>query len=235
MNNKIVFLHKWRGRVSSWEKNIIYFTEKGFDCYAVKMPGFDLPDPNPSWGIPEYAEFIVQELTKRFGNERFNLVGHSFGGRLAIYISAKHPELVEKLILTNAAGLNLESQGMHINLIVVSKALSNLEKVFGPLTTLRNIGRNLLGSEGYKKVSPVMQEIMKRVVNLDLRSCLGSITSKTLIVWGDEDKVTPLEMAKILNTYIAGSKLVIIPGAEHNPHFTHSSEWNEEVLAFLQN
>ncbi|OGC47463.1 hypothetical protein A2886_03505 [candidate division WWE3 bacterium RIFCSPHIGHO2_01_FULL_42_13] len=235
-NTPLVFLHGWAGNSASWEQNTPFFETKGYSCLAVKMPGFDLPEPDPSWGVPEYAEFVVKEVQSKFGqNKKCTFVGHSFGGRIVVYLAAQHPELVDRLILTDSAGLNLEPKVARSSLISISKIFRKIEEKFKFLSPLRNLGVGLIGSKDYKAASPVMREVMKRVVNLDLSFCLPKIKSKALIVWGEKDTVTPIAIAEEFKKGIASSKLEIIHGAGHHAHHTHSEKWNEVVINFLSN
>lgn len=235
----IIFLHGWGGSSSEWEKNALFFTQRGFPCLAIEIPGFDLPEPPENWGIPEYAEFVAGVIQTKFSDGPYALVGHSFGGRLALYITAHYPELIDKLILTSSAGLNLELPGARAILILLSKSFGWVESKLGsfvlPVTRfVRTALVRVVGSPGYRGASPVMRKVFKRVVNLDLGFCLPKIKCPTLIVWGEKDRTTPLKMAQALKASIGKAHLEIIPQAGHDAHQSHPNQWNEIVLEFLQ-
>lgn len=238
MQNKtlIIFLHGWGGNKNSWDKNISYFEKLGFPVLAVEMPGFDLPNPLPSWGIPEYAEFVKAEIAKNFPNQKIILVGHSFGGRISVLLASKNPELVHALVLTDSAGLNLEPPFMRKGLIFISKLAKWLEKkifLSKIIPKLRKIMRSVIGTNGYKNADDAMKEVFKNVVNLDLSDKLQLIECPTLVIWGENDDVTPIKMAKAFEAGIKNSKLEIIKGAGHKLHQTHSDKWNQTVIEFI--
>ncbi len=236
-NTPIIFLHGWNGRISSWDKNIHHFESLGFHVYAIKMPGFDLPNPLPSWGVPEYAEFAKAEIIEKFPNQKVTLVGHSFGGRVSIFLASTHPELIKALVLTSSAGLNLEPSMLRKGLLKVSKLAKWFEEktLFSPAVTgVRRIVRTIIGSKGYKNADETMKQVFKNVVNLDLRDRLSLIQCPTLIIYGDLDKITPIKMAEAFHTGISGSKFVVIKGAAHSVHKTHLNEWNKAVEDFVK-
>ncbi|HFC76794.1 MAG TPA: alpha/beta hydrolase, partial [Candidatus Moranbacteria bacterium] len=71
----------------------------------LNWPGFGKSQqPNSVWGIEEYATFL-QKLLKELKIEKCSLVGHSFGGSVAIYFSAKYPQKIKKLILVASSGI----------------------------------------------------------------------------------------------------------------------------------
>lgn len=167
-------------------------------------------------------------------------IGHSFGDRLAVYIAANHPELVEKLVLTDAAGVENRNT-------LKLKLLKNISKLFKasetshspyPIRAISRTTKRLLfsftASKDYRNASPTMRETLKKVVELNLSSLLPSISSETLILWGEHDNVTLLKDAQLMKKLIPDSKLEIIPEAEHNPHLTHTEEWTNHVLKFLK-
>lgn len=234
----IVFLHGWGGSIAEWECVASFFEERGFRCMRLKLPGFDLPEPLPIWGIPEYAEFVINELKKRVGEEKYYFVGHSFGGRLAIYLSAHRPELVEQLVLTNAAGLRIDLPKGKSIIVLLSRIARTIEHMAGFLqimSWLRKKTVAIIGSKDYQKASPIMREVLKRVVDFDLSFCLPKISCRTLIMWGESDTTTPPAMAELLRKGIRGSSLYVIRGAGHKPHMTHTEEWCTRVFSFLNN
>ncbi|MCC7213170.1 MAG: alpha/beta hydrolase [Candidatus Brocadia sp.] len=228
----MVFLHGWGGRIDSWQNQIQFFESNGFNCIAMKMPGFDFPEPPINWGIPEYAEYVINNLPDK--DSAYILVGHSFGGRVSVYLASHHPKIVEKLVLTDAAGLNLEVHSGRKVLITFSQLANKVQETLPLVKSMRSLLRKLLGSKNFREASPVMREVMKTVVNLDLQENLPLIRAKTLIVWGELDKTTPILMANAFHKGIHGSQLKVVSGAGHAPHRTHTKEWNEIVLHFLK-
>lgn len=230
----IIFLHGWGGRADRWEVQQRFFQKKGYATHAMTLPGFDLPEPSMYWGIPEFAKYVVKHLPE--SKNGYIFVGHSFGGRIGMYLACHYPEYVKKLVLTDAAGLILKpTLGLKLRRDIVRFVKSVNAKLPKFIAEqIRMVVRKVIGSRDYKEATPVMREIMKNVVNLDLRYCLPKIKAPTLVVWGSNDQETPIAMAHILHKEIKGAKLHVVHGARHAPYRTHSDEWNQVVLNFLE-
>jgi pimeloyl-ACP methyl ester carboxylesterase len=116
------------------------------------------------------------------------------------------------LVLVDSAGF-VEGEGK-------KKVIGRVARFFRPLfkpafmkSTRKGIYR-LLGAEDYVE-TPELTETFKLVVSEDLSSFLPRITCPTLIIWGSEDRDTPVSFGKKMNELITDSKLVILEGAGH--------------------
>lgn len=239
-NNKYttILLHGWGTLVKTWKSTEEELISKGIPTVSMKLPGFDLEAPKEVWGIPEYASFILSTLEQMRIKPPYNFIGHSFGGRISIYIASHHPEFINKLVLTNAAGVadrkefktnSIQSQSI--------KKLKNFSKRFIPVQIydyLSEIYIKIVGSADYKRATPIMRKILQNVVNLDLTPFLQKIKTPTLIIWGDKDNLTPLCEGEKLHRNIKSSDFIVIEGAGHNTHITHSKEWLDKVIPFLE-
>ena len=232
----IVLLHGWGSNARSWQYIAKRLQQNGYSSLSVQFPGFDLPQPLEPWGVPEYANFVLAELEDLQLKPPYILVGHSFGGRLSIYIASTRPELVDRLILTDAAGV----ENRHTPKLMLVNIFSKMYRIGDGILGVKFLSRAVrkvvwkyTASPDYSNASPMMREILKKVVDLNLESHLQKISAKTFILWGDKDNVTPLRDAKILKRGIKNSELTLIGGAGHNAHITHAQEWLTSVLSFL--
>ena len=236
-SSTVTLLHGWGGVASSWQPIEQKLKQNGYQCLSIKFPGFDLPQPSEPWGVPEYADFVLNRLEHFQLKPPFTFVGHSFGGRVAIYVAATRPEMVDKLILTDSAGVENRRTPKLLFVSTLSKVFRKLDGI--PVVnrisrSLRKIIWRYTASPDYSNASPMMREILKKVVALNLEQYLPSIRADTLIIWGDQDEVTPIRDAKILNRGIKGSSLVTIKGAGHHSHISHVHEWMNYVIHFLR-
>src|SRR5438067_5415172 len=100
----VLVLHGWGESIESIRPLTAAVAQIATAC-AVDMPGFGESEPPPEpWGTGEYAAF-VRELMDTLGLEAAAVVGHSFGGRVAIRLAADFPRNVTKLVLVNSAGI----------------------------------------------------------------------------------------------------------------------------------
>ena len=167
------------------------------------------------------------------------LIGHSFGGRIAIKYAAKYPEKIERLILTGAAGIKRKLTLKQKILFILAKT----GKIIFSLPVINNFQKPVYKlfskiawkrKKDYYNASPRMKEIMKNVLAEDLTDCLKEIKNPTLLVWGREDKTTPLVDGEIMNEKIKKSELKIIDGANHSLPYQKAEEFTKIVEEFIK-
>ena len=153
-----------------------------------------------------------------------SVIAHSFGARVAIKAVAENPNLFSKMVLTGAAGLKPRYS---IKKVVKKSAFKVLKKF------IKKEKLKKFYSPDYLALSPVMRESFKLIVGENLDGLLCKIKTPTLIVFGENDKETPLYMARRLNKGIKNSQLMIIKGAGHFCFIDKSVKFNTEVKEFL--
>lgn len=195
------------------------------------------------------GEWNKKEQYKQYGNvhyctegetasrSRIILIGHSFGGRIAIKYAARHPEKIEKLILTGAAGIKHSltvRQRIFFSGVKIGKVVFSLPV----LSRFQKYAREVLGEiakeKDYYKASPRMKEIMKNILAEDLTPVLEKIKVPTLLVWGKLDRSTPLSDGKLMKEKIKNSELVVVDDANHSLPYQKSKRFAEIVLEFVK-
>ena len=195
-----------------------------FDVFCPDLKGFgknaDMPYP---YALNDYLSEI-REYIKVNGLNRPHVIGHSFGGRIAIKLAALYPELTGKLVLCDAAGMkprfSLKKAG--------KKAAFKVLKNFLPRDRLKSFY-----SSDYLAVSGVLRESFKLIVNENSEEYLGKIENETLVIFGKNDEETPPYMAKKLCRGIKNSELKIIDGAGHFCFIDKPFTFYGEVKRFL--
>ncbi len=205
-----MFLHGWGACKECFYYQTAYF------CRYYRVIAFDFPNFGKSgaapaaWGVGEYASFTSRLLRAR-GVCGARLCAHSFGGRVALKLLAEEPDLFSKALLTGCAGVP-PRRGLRYKCRVRAYRIA---KKLAPRFAERNFG-----SEEYKKLSPVMRESYKKIVNEDLTPCLARIRVPVLYVFGDKDTATPPYMAEILYKNTPQAGLVWLGGT----HFCFSEQ-----------
>lgn len=144
---------------------------------------------------------------------------------MAIKLLSEKPEIANKLIITGGAGLVKERSAAYIRRV---KRYRRVKKLF-PKFAERHFG-----SEEYKKLSPLMRESYKKIVNEDLKEAALKIKNKTLLIYGENDTVTPPdEEGNVFNSLIYGSQLKIFNGCGHFCFSEKPEEFNRTILEFL--
>ena len=219
--NAIVLLHGWGASAAAMDGIYNYFASIGRAVYAIDFPGFGNSDfPPESWGIYDYAD-CVQFIIGELGLNKPTVIGHSFGGRVAVILGAR--KAVSKLVLCDAAGLKPKLSLKKKIAVMRYKAAKK-----------RGKAPQNAGSADYVALSPAMKKVFVRVVNTYLDSLLPKIDVPTLIFWGKEDKDTPPYMAKRFNKRIRDSGLVMLDGAGHFAYADKLSIFNASVQVFTQ-
>ncbi len=193
----VVFLHGWGGDLRSFAGAFGAITDIG-----ISAVNFSFPKTVPSeWGVYDYAAF-VQKFLRREEIHSPVLVGHSFGGRIAIILAAQ--KCAERLVLVDAAGM---------------KPRFSLKKKLRIAAYHRRVKRGKpldgMGSADYNNTSGDGRRVFVRIVNTHLDRLLPYIDCPTLIVWGRRDKDTPTYMAKRLHRGIKGSELAFVDGGHY--------------------
>lgn len=224
---KIYILHGWTYTLKAWEKAVGLLSLAGFEPVLLKVPGLTAPTNQP-WTIDGYVDWLSEELP----TEPVILVGHSNGGRIALAFSVKNPGRVSDLILVDAAGIPRNELPIRLKRAVFGK-IANLGKHMTSSALLRKIFYKIIRAKDYGRAPENMRVTMANMLAADQSGGLSEISARTLIIWGEKDKATPMSDARIMNEGIQGSKLVIIPQAAHSPHESHAERLVDEIKAFL--
>ena len=194
---------------------------------APDPPGWGAtPEPERAWDLDDYADWIL-ELARVMGIGQATLMGHSFGCRVAIKLLSRPdlPLTVDRAVLMDAAGLRPRRGPLFYGKIAVYKAgrrLLSLPAVRRRFPQALEAWRRRRGSSDYRNASPVMRQSMVLAVNEDLAPLLPAVRVPTLLIWGEDDKATPLSYGKRMKRAIPDAGLVVLEGAGH---FAFAERW----------
>ncbi len=217
----ILLLHGWGQNIEMMKFIGDAFSDR-FRVTILDFPGFgESEEPPVPWKIQDYS-LLIEELVKKLHIKKPIIMGHSFGGRVAIHYSSHHP--IEKLILFGSPCVRLQKK-----LPLSTRILKKLKTLPG----MDQIGEKMkkyIGSRDYKAASPIMRQTLVYVVNEDLSEYAKQIEEPTLLIWGDHDDEAPLEEAKILENLMYDAALIVLPGT----HYAYIENLSQ-VVAILNN
>lgn len=205
----------------------------------------------------------LEELRKEFGIEKLNIIGHSWGGLLAMYYAVQYPENVKRLILVDAAPVNsdllIASYKKQIDMFKTDEweyvqSLWNSKEYLEGNPDVHNEAMRL--SEGtvfsnkeviddYMKVAAFNETTAKNAVllndlatkmklNINVQNKLSRIKCPTLLINGKDDFIVQ-EAVELANQLILNSETVFIENAGHYPFIENKVDFFNEINNFIKN
>jgi pimeloyl-ACP methyl ester carboxylesterase len=221
----IVLLHGLSGSARWWARNIRALGAR----YRVLVPdviGFGRSRLGPLRlpGVPEVAAVLAQWMSLAAG-EPAHLVGHSMGGQLAVHLAVRSPECVRRLALVDAAGIPRPLTPGYLMRFAYEVAPPRRwgDPSFLPVI----LGDALSAGPG------TLLRAIRHILRDDVRPLLGDIRVPTLLLWGERDSIVPLAHGEEMRRAIPGARLLVLPGAYHNPMVDAPGDFNRALLGFL--
>lgn len=220
----IVLLHGW-GQNIEMMKPLGDLLSSQYRITILDFPGFGQSlEPKNDWQITDYAT-MLQELLEKLKVKNPTIIGHSFGGRVAIRYAADYD--VEKIILFGAPCIrNNKGLTSKEKILKTAKKLPGMKKI-------AEVAKNHIGSRDYKAASPMMRKILVNTVNEDLSEYAKKINKPTLLIWGEMDEEAPVEDAKKLEKLLLDGALIILPGT-HYAYLENLYSIQKIILKFLE-
>jgi pimeloyl-ACP methyl ester carboxylesterase len=188
----------------------------GVGAVALDLPGFGgaTPEPEAAIGSAGYAERVLPVLEELEGPTV--VVGHSFGGRVALQLAATRPELVRALVLTGVPNL-VRREGPAPKAPLAFRTMKALHRrgLVGDATMEQLRRRH--GSADYRNApSPLLRDVLVRVTNEDYETQLAALSCPVELVWGETDTAAPVAMARRAAERLGGrATLTVLPGIDH--------------------
>jgi pimeloyl-ACP methyl ester carboxylesterase len=236
----LILIHGLADDVAVWD-SVIPPLAASFRVIALDQIGFGRSDkPLLSYRVSTFVDFLDGFLNE-LKIKRASLVGNSLGGWVAAAFTLAHPERVERLVLSDAAGYAALAKTMDPRALSALRLASRDDiRYLGPLTfhdkrfyedVDLTFKQRVTAGDGYT-VSQFLGSMIRGEDVLDGR--LGAIHKPTLIVWGREDRLIPLNFAERFHKEITGSRLEVIDNCGHMPHVECPKEFVTAVLEFLR-
>lgn len=237
----VLVLHGW-GSNAGLMRALATSLQDGYRVFNIDLPGHgQSPLPPEPWGIPEHAALVAALITREIGGP-VHFVGHSNGGRIALYM-ASDPALashIQSLTLISPSGVKPRrtlkyhlKKGIATALKAPFQILPRPLKAYGLDWMRHTLVWRLLGSSDYSQLKGVMREVFVKTVNCHLDDRLANIKKPALLFWGTEDEAISDYQMEVLQRKIEGSELVRLEGASHYGHLDQPAIVSAGLRHFL--
>ena len=197
------FLHGWGTSGKDFNK-----IETHFDFITIDIPGFGKSVPfTKSFSPRSYAEYLIKLIPESVDV----IVGHSFGGRIAVHLSQM--QNYRKIVIIASPLIRKLKPNSGFSVFKLYKFMNKLN-----IISDRRLDelKNKYGSEDYRNANKVLKDTLVMAVNDDLTEILPKISTKVELIYGQDDLVVPVKVGIDSSSIIRDSELTIIPDEGHN-------------------
>ncbi|WP_048815486.1 alpha/beta fold hydrolase [Methanosalsum zhilinae] len=239
----IVLLHGALSDSRVWRRQLDDLSNE-FTVVAWDAPGCGRStDPPETFRLPDFADCLA-EFIQEIGLDKPHILGLSFGSGLALELYRRHPNIPKSLILASAyagwaGSLPPEVVEERLKMAFKQSELPPDHVVDKWIPTLftKSVSSTVINEnkEIMSEFHPVGMRVMSvAFAEADLRDVLPTIEVPTLLLYGEKDQRSPLNIASELHSRIPTSKLVIIPDVGHVANQEAPEIFNAEIRNFLR-
>ena len=216
---KLCIVHGWTYKPEPWEEVIDELKKAKIDAELLRVPGLGTQSDDV-FSIDDYVKWAAAHIPK--GSIA---LGHSNGGRILLnLLQQKGSDYLGGLILFDAAGIYEPS--------LKNDIMRKMSKVFSPLKKsklARKAVHKVLGVHDYNDAPENMKKTLTNMLDSDKNLDISGITTKTMLVWGSDDRMTPLRQGKKMHELLKNSKLTVKEGWRHSHYLKSTKETADEI------
>ena len=235
----VVLVHGLGGHAEDWLNLAAYLVKAGYRVYLPDLPGYGRSEKPAdfSYSVRDEAEAVVGFLDA-LGLKQVDLGGWSMGGGIVQHVAFRHPERVRRLMLFGSVGIN-QAPTFDVRLFTPTTPaeLDQLEALLmpNPHRIPGFVARDIL------RISKEHAWVIHRAFDTMLTgqdatdSLLPQLKMPVLIVWGDVDRILPLEQGETMHRLVPQSVLVVVgPGCGHLAPSQCSAQIGPDVVEFVK-
>jgi pimeloyl-ACP methyl ester carboxylesterase len=229
----LVFIHGGGGDKSQWNFQRDFFRARGYGVLTLSLSGHGKTSRSSNSSILDYVRELALFISQiRLSN--YTLIGHSMGGGIVLsYVlsSSDNPPIAIILIGTGAK-LNVAP----IFFDLLSTDFNQVLRLMGKFNYANktNVKIKLTNQEILSNNGPdILIKDLKACQQFDVRDRLEEIEIPSLIICGNEDRMTPVKFSNFLHGKLKNSHYVIVPNAGHFVFQEAPADVNDAILQFL--
>jgi len=236
----LVLLHGLGASAERW-LNVIPLFSKDYHVVVPDLIGFGLSDKPHVDYTPEYFSEFLEKFFAQTGINRPNLIGSSLGGQIAANYTSSHTDEIEKLVLVSPAGAMTQSTPA-LDAYVMAALYPNEQTAKNAFELMEGSGEEvpqeiITGFVERMQLPNAKLAFMSTVLGLKnsklITTKLGSIRTPTLIIWGSDDPVIPIDYSDSFISAIQDCRFFRMDGCGHTPYVQDPSTFASKVLEFL--
>lgn len=254
----LLLIHGVGDNSKSWDTVHAKLAQR-FTVIAPDLLGHGESDkPHADYSLPAFANGM-RDLLAVLGIDRVTVVGHSFGGGVAMQFAYQYPQLVERIVLVSAGGVAKDvSLALRLAAMPLGAEALGVLRAPGVMPTIRRVGRavqSALGSTRFGRDAAEVVDLLEGFLDRDglaafartLRSVVDArgqyvtmldrsylVESVPVqIIWGEDDLIIPVEHAHTAHAAMPGSRMEIFEDSGHMPFHDHPDRFVEVVERFV--
>lgn len=203
----LYIIHGWTYTVEPWKTTLALLRENGLKIRMLQVPGLTEPSDRV-WTIEDYVAWADEQIP-----DGAIALGHSNGGRILLNLCVKNPGKLKYLILLDSAGVYEPSTKKRF----VEK-VAKLGRPLKKIPFINKVFHRLTGTTDYSHAPENMKKTLVNMLESDRNLDISKVTTKTFILWGKKDTITPPRQATEIYEKLPTAELKFYANWTHAPY-----------------
>lgn len=219
----LYIIHGWTYTVEPWRNTLAMLHDNNISVKMLHVPGLT-EKSDKVYTIDDYVKWADENIP-----DGAVALGHSNGGRILLNLCADNPEKLKYLILLDAAGVYEPSAR--------KKLVEKVAKIGKPLKKVPIIDKafhKITGSTDYSRAPENMKQTLANMLESDKDLDFGKVQTKTFILWGKKDTVTPPRQATTMYEKLPNAELKFYANWTHAPYISSPDELARALTALIK-
>ena len=219
----LYIIHGWTYTVEPWKQTLSELRDRGISVKMLRVPGLT-EESKKVFTIEDYVKWANKEIP-----DGAIALGHSNGGRILLNLCAKKPDKLKYLILLDSAGIYEPTTKKK-----VVGFLAKIGKPFKKIPLIDKVFHKVTGSTDYSRAPENMKQTLANMLESDKNLDFSKVETKTFILWGKKDTVTPPRQATAIYEKLPNAELKFYSNWTHAPYISSPDELARALAALVE-
>lgn len=219
----LYIIHGWTYSVEPWTKTLELLKDAGIKVKMLCVPGLT-EESKKVFAIDDYVKWADEQIP-----DGAVALGHSNGGRILLNLCANKPNKLSHLILLDSAGvyeMTFKKRAI--------KVIAKIGKPFKKIPIISKVFHRLTGTSDYDKAPENMKRTLENMLGSDKTLDISKVTTKTTMLWGKKDTITPPRHAEIIKSKLKNAKLCYYDNWTHAPYISDPKGLADAIINDLE-